>query len=185
MSVAPTTAAGAGLPVTSPLHEPAFVRNGSAAVKQDYATAEGFEEMLLQQLSQSLLQSGGLGGEGGEGEGEGLSGGGEEGGGGSSESGAGVLGSLLPQALGEGLMRDGGLGLAGQLVGALDPAAAGAGGRGGSDVDSSGVRAGARAPAYARAHTSQKQHTTSSADRVAPAPAVRIVSAGAQGGTRA
>lgn len=189
----------AGLPVTSQLREPASVREGSSAVKQAYSTAQGFEEMLLQQLTQSLMQSGGLGGEGGEGgesgEGEGLSGS-EEGGGGSAESGAGVLGSLLPQALSEGLMREGGLGLAGQLVGALDPAATagatgeagvrgGAGVGGSGDVDSSGVRAGARAPAYARAHTSQKEHTTPTANRVASVPAGRVAPASTQGGTSA
>ncbi|HVR04416.1 MAG TPA: hypothetical protein VMS02_00125, partial [Solirubrobacteraceae bacterium] len=139
MSLAPTaglpastfasTSPAGGLPVTSQLREPAAVRNGSSAVKQAYSTAQGFEEMLLQQLSQSLAASSGLGGEGGEGEtgagggeGEAGLGGGEEGG--AAQAGGGMLGSLLPQTLSEGVMRAGGLGLATQLVGALDPAAA-------------------------------------------------------------
>jgi hypothetical protein len=120
-SVAPLTAApvaATGLPVVDEARAPASVRNGSAAVKQAYASAQGFEEMLLQQLSSSLVQSSGLSGEGessGEGSGEegSLEGGGE----------AGMLSSLLPQTLTEGVMREGGLGMAGQLMGSLDPSA--------------------------------------------------------------
>jgi hypothetical protein len=122
-SLAPLTAApvtSAGLPTVDEAHAPALVRNGSASVKQAYASAQGFEEMLLQQLSSSLVQSSGLSGEG-EGSGEGS---GEEGsleGGG--EAGGGMLSSLLPQTLTEGVMRAGGLGLAGQLMHSLDPSA--------------------------------------------------------------
>lgn len=98
---------------------PDSVRNGSAAVKQAYASAQGFEEMLLQQLSQTLVQSSGLSGESeanGEGSGEE---GALEGGGGAPSS---MLSSMLPQTLADGVMHAGGLGLAAQLVGALDHA---------------------------------------------------------------
>jgi hypothetical protein len=129
-SLAPLTAAPVGttlpttgLPVLDEAHAPASVRNGSASVKQAYASAQGFEEMLLQQLSSSLVQSSGLSGEG-ESSGEGSS---EEG---SSEAGGaaggGMLSSLLPQTLTEGVMRAGGLGLAGQLLHSLDPSASAA-----------------------------------------------------------
>ncbi len=111
--------ASAALPVVNEARAPASVRNGSAAVKQDYATAESFEEMLLQQLSSSLAQSSGLSGEG-EGGGEG---GGEEGSSEGGEAGGGMLSSLLPQTLTESVMREGGLGLATQLMGALAPSA--------------------------------------------------------------
>jgi hypothetical protein len=114
----------AGLPVVDEARAPAAVREGSSAVKQAYSSAQGFEEMLMQQLSQSMLASGGLG----EGGSEGEAGSGEEAG--SSEDG-GALSSLLPQALTEGVMREGGLGLAAQLARSLAPAgnstAAGAG----------------------------------------------------------
>ncbi len=66
-SVAPITAAPVTSTATSVVdeaHAPASVRNGSAAVKQAYASAQGFEEMLLQQLSSSLVQSSGLSGKG-------------------------------------------------------------------------------------------------------------------------
>ena len=93
------------------------MREGSSQAKQAYATGQGFEEMLLEQLSQSLAQGNGLGGEGsGEGSGEAE--------GAPLEAGGGELQALLPQALTEGIMRDGGIGLATQLMNRLDPAAA-------------------------------------------------------------
>jgi hypothetical protein len=113
-----TTGAAAGMSVVDEAHAPASVRNGSAAVKQSYATAQGFEAMLLQQLSQSLVQSSGLSGEGAEGSGEEGS---PEGGGEASST---MLSSLLPQTLTEGVMHEGGLGLAPQLMGTLAPAKA-------------------------------------------------------------
>ena len=113
-----TSTAATGLPAVDEANAPASVRDGSAAVKQAYSSAQGFEEMLLQQLSSSLVQSSGLSGEG-ESSGEGS---GEEG---SSEGGseASMLSSLLPQTLTEGVMHAGGLGLAGQLMSSLDPSA--------------------------------------------------------------
>jgi hypothetical protein len=111
----------ASLPITSEARAPAAVREGSSAAKQAYATGQGFEEMLLQQLSQALAQGGGLGGEGaggGFGEEE------EEAEGASPVAGGGELQSLMPQALAEGIMREGGIGLATQLMNTLDPAAA-------------------------------------------------------------
>lgn len=113
----PTTTAA--VPIASETRAPASVREGSATVKQAYANAQGFEEMLLQQLSQSLVQSSGLSGES-EAGGEGSSG--EEGASLGGES-SGMLSSLLPQTLTEGVMRQGGLGLATQLMHSLDPAA--------------------------------------------------------------
>ena len=111
------TSTQAALPITSLTRAPAAVREGSSQAKQAYATGQGFEEMLLEQLSQSLAQGNGLGGEGsGEGSGEAE--------GAPLEAGGGELQALLPQALTEGIMRDGGIGLATQLMNRLDPAAA-------------------------------------------------------------
>jgi hypothetical protein len=126
-----TIASAGGLPAVDEARAPAYVREGSTAVKQDYSTAVGFEEMLLSQLSQSLVQSSGLGGEGaqeGGGEEEGGAGGGSSQSGLSAggEGGGGMVGALVPQTLTESLTRDGGLGLATQLMHALDPAAASA-----------------------------------------------------------
>jgi Rod binding domain-containing protein len=118
-SLAPLTvslAASAGPSVVDEAHAPASIRSGSASVKQAYASAQGFEEMLLQQLSSSLVQSSGLSGEGESSSEEGS----PEGGG---EAGSSLLSSLLPQTLTEGVLREGGLGLAGQLMHSLDPSA--------------------------------------------------------------
>lgn len=124
-AVAPLTAASVtstAMPVVDAARAPASVRNGSAAGrssigKQDYAAAQGFEEMLLQQLSSSLVQSSGLSSEGESGESSGAEGSSETGG----EAGGGMLASLLPQTLTEGVMREGGLVIAGQLMHSLDP----------------------------------------------------------------
>jgi Rod binding domain-containing protein len=120
MSISPAATAGTtamptstGMPLVNQALEPASVRNGSPAVQKAYATALDFEDMLVQQLSQSLTQASGTS-EGGE-EGEGSSEGGE--------AASGELSSLLPQALTEGVMGQGGLGLAQQLVPALAPSA--------------------------------------------------------------
>jgi hypothetical protein len=105
---------GAGLPLANRAVEPTWVRNGSRATQQTYETALAFEATLVQQLSRGLVQASGLGGEAsnearGEGEGEGGS---------ASPFGAPSpqISSLLPQALSEGVMRAGGLGLAAQLT---------------------------------------------------------------------
>jgi hypothetical protein len=122
-ATATTAAAGlpasAGLPLVNQALEPASVRNGSSATQKAYAAALNFEDMLVQQLSQSLTQASGAGeGEGGtEGEGsEGAEGTSALGGG---EAANGELSSLLPQSLTEGVMSQGGLGLAQQLMPAL------------------------------------------------------------------
>jgi hypothetical protein len=155
-SLAPLTAhlsapvAATGLPVVDEARGvggvPNYVRDGSTAVKQGYATAQGFEEMLLQQLSQSLAQSSGLSGEGEGSEGSGEAGSPEGGG----EAGGGVLSALLPPTLTESVMREGGLGLATQLMSALDPSAvasASAGSTGGVSAPAGAARG---TPAAAR-----------------------------------
>ncbi len=91
---------------------PAAVRENAPGARQAYATARSFEEMLLGQLSQSLMQSSGVTGEG---EGENGEGGSE------GEGEGGMVASLLPQTLTEGVLRAGGLGLAAQLMNAVDP----------------------------------------------------------------
>lgn len=116
----------AGLPASlavaaqrvSSASEPAFVRDGSPAVKRAYQEASGFEEMLVEQLAQSIAKTGGLGEGGGAGESGAASGEGEPEGGGAS-----LLTSMLPQTLSEAVIRGGGLGLATRLTTEIDPAA--------------------------------------------------------------
>ena len=117
MSVDPASALSpaslsAGLPTVAASVEPAFVRNGSTAVKSAYKEAVGFEEMLVEQLSKSMSET------------SGLTEGGQEGGSGESEEGGGsmsLVSSMLPQTLAESLTRGGGLGLATQLTTEIDP----------------------------------------------------------------
>ncbi|HEY7952135.1 MAG TPA: hypothetical protein VID70_04055 [Solirubrobacteraceae bacterium] len=108
-----------GLPPIDPTFEPASVRNGSPAVQKAYASALDFESMLVQQLSQSLSETSGLGGEGGA-ESDLAGEGGAEGGAG--DPGSAQLSSLLPQTLTNSVMSHGGLGMAQQLMGTLLPA---------------------------------------------------------------
>jgi hypothetical protein len=92
---------------------PAAVRENAPGARQAYARAQSFEGLLVDQLSQSLMQSSGV-----TGEGEGENG---EAGAGEGDGGGGMVASLLPQTLTEGVMRAGGLGLAAQLMNAVDP----------------------------------------------------------------
>ena len=109
----------AGLPIVGQALEPEWVRQGSSATKKAYDSALAFEEMLVEQLSHTLTQTGGVGAEGAQ---EGSE---EEG----TQAGAGELSSLLPQALTGGVMRAGGLGLAAQMTHELAGLASTGGGR--------------------------------------------------------
>jgi hypothetical protein len=97
-----------GPPAVNQALEPEWVRHGSAATQKAYESALSFEQTLVEQLSQTLVSSSGLGGEA-SGEGEGGS---EEGG----SAGNAQLSSMLPQALSTGIMDAGGLGLAAQMT---------------------------------------------------------------------
>jgi Rod binding domain-containing protein len=110
MSVPVTTAAtgSTGLPVVNQAFEPEWVRHGSAATQKAYESALSFEETLVEQLSQSLAKTSGMGGESSQE--------GEAGEGGASSSGSSQLSSMLPQALTASVMSAGGLGLAAQMT---------------------------------------------------------------------
>lgn len=121
MSVpAATAAAGsAGLPVVNQALEPEWVRHGSAATQKAYESALSFEETLVEQLSQSLAKTSGMGGESSQES--------EAGGEGSaSSSGDSQLSSMLPQALTASVMNAGGLGLAAQMTRDLEAGSAAA-----------------------------------------------------------
>jgi Rod binding domain-containing protein len=100
-----TVEASPGLSPINQALEPAWVRHGSAETQKTYQTALAFERMLVEQLSKSLTAASGLEGEAGT-----------EDGGSASSLGASQLTSLLPQALSDGVMSSGGLGLAAQLT---------------------------------------------------------------------
>jgi Rod binding domain-containing protein len=128
-----------GLPTVNQTLEPAWVRKGSAATQKAYETALAFEQMLVEELSQSLTATSGLGGESGA---EGESSEGSAGGGGAS----GPLASMLPQALTSGVMSAGGLGLAAQMTRQLAGAAAHGAGEGGATTGGTSAGTGASTP---------------------------------------
>jgi len=104
---------GGALPPIDAANEPANIRNGNAAAKNAYQEALGFEDILVQQLTQEL--SGTVTSPSDD----------------SSDSTGGILGSdpstsafasLIPTALTQSIMSSGGLGIAQQLAQAIDPA---------------------------------------------------------------
>jgi Rod binding domain-containing protein len=113
MSIPVTAAAtgSSGLPVVNQALEPEWVRHGSATTQKAYESALSFEQTLVEQLSQSLANTSGLG--------EDSSQEGEAGEGGSSGGGDSQLSSMLPQALTASVMNAGGLGLAAELTRSL------------------------------------------------------------------
>jgi Rod binding domain-containing protein len=110
----PGAGAPTGLPVVNQALEPKWVRDGSAATQKAYESALSFEQTLVEQLSQSLAKTSGLGGESSQ---EGESGAEP---GGASGANASELSSLLPQALSSSVMSAGGLGLAAQMTRELE-----------------------------------------------------------------
>ena len=127
------TIGNTSVPVISAANEPADIRNGNSTAKKAYQEALGFEQVLVQQLTQELAStvssSGGssLGSDGSDSSG----GSGGSGGSGSSSSSGGILGSdpstsafasLIPTALTQSIMSSGGTGIAQRLAQAIDPA---------------------------------------------------------------
>jgi hypothetical protein len=111
-AAAGSASAGAALPAVNQALEPEWVRHGSAATQKAYESALAFEQTLVEQLSKSLSDVSGLGGESSA---EGESGSGEGG-----SAGASQLSSMLPQALTTSVMNAGGLGMAAQMTRELE-----------------------------------------------------------------
>ncbi len=114
-SIGGLSASSSGLPVIDPSTEPAAIRNGDQAAKNAYQTGLGFEQMLDNELTQTLSATisgtgssdDGLGGTTGDG---------------SQDPAAGAFSSMMPDALTSGLMTSGGTGIAMQIARGLDPA---------------------------------------------------------------
>jgi Rod binding domain-containing protein len=81
-----------GLPIVSAAALPADVRRGSAKDKESYKAALGFEQMLVQQVVQSMVGDGG-----------------------DSPLAQGPYASTMQSAMSDALAADGGLGLARQI----------------------------------------------------------------------
>ncbi len=101
---------------------PASVRNGTTAQKNAYTTALGFEQMLVDQLSQELAATTQTDGTSGSGDDSGSSDGSTSSSllGGSDPT-TSTYAQLLPTALTQGVMSAGGLGVAQEIASSLDP----------------------------------------------------------------
>ena len=117
----------ANLPPIDSALLPADIRNSGAKAKHTYQEALGFEDILMQQLTQQLAAT--VTSPGGDSSGSGDSSDSASGSGSDSGSG-GILGSdpstnafasLIPTALTQSIMSGGGTGMADQLARALDP----------------------------------------------------------------
>jgi Rod binding domain-containing protein len=117
----------ASLPPINQALEPADIRSGNAQAKQAYQEALGFEDILMQQLTQALASTVSSPTDGSSlGSGDSS----DSGSSASSGSSGGILGSdpstsafasLIPTALTQGLMSGGGVGIADSLARAIDP----------------------------------------------------------------
>jgi Rod binding domain-containing protein len=114
---------GSSLPPIDAANEPADIRNGNATAQKAYQEALGFEDILVQQLTQELASTVTSPSDDGS-----SSDGSDDS---SSDSSGGILGSdpstsafasMIPTALTNSIMSNGGLGIAGQLAQAIDPA---------------------------------------------------------------
>jgi len=114
------------LPPINQALEPADIRNGNTQAKQAYQEALGFEDILMQELTQELANTvsgpddGSLDGSDGS----------EDSDDSSDGSSGGILGSdpstsafasMIPTALTQSIMSSGGVGIADQLAKAIDP----------------------------------------------------------------
>ena len=110
---------------TFPINEallPASIRNGDAQAKNAYQQALGFEDILVQQLTQEMAQTvtspGGDSSDDGSGDSSDSSSGGILG----SDPSTNAFAGLIPTALTNSIMSGGGVGMAEQLARAIDPA---------------------------------------------------------------
>ncbi|HEV3389685.1 MAG TPA: hypothetical protein VG057_11780 [Solirubrobacteraceae bacterium] len=113
------------VPVVDAANEPADIRNGNSAAQKAYQEALGFEDILVQQLTQELAST--VTSPADSSNSSGSSGSSDS----SSDSSGGILGSdpstsafasLIPTALTQSIMSSGGLGIAHQLAQSIDPA---------------------------------------------------------------
>ena len=108
-------------PIDSSL-EPAEIRNGNAQAKQAYQEALGFEDILMQQLTQQLADT--ITSPGNSGDSSDSDDSSDSGSGGilGSDPSTSAFASMIPTALTQSIMAGGGVGVADRLARAIDPA---------------------------------------------------------------
>jgi Rod binding domain-containing protein len=112
---------GTSLPPIDSSLLPADIRGGDAKAKKAYQEALGFEDILVNQLTQQLAQtvvSPSDDGSGGSSDSSSSSSGGILG----SDSSTSMFASMIPTALTQSIMSSGGVGVADNLARAIDPA---------------------------------------------------------------
>ena len=109
----------ANLPPIDQANLPAEIRNGNAQAKQAYQQALGFEDILMQQLTQQLADT--VTSPGGDSSNSGDSSDSSPGGILGSDPSTNAFASLIPTTLTQSIMSSGGTGMAEQLARALDP----------------------------------------------------------------
>jgi Rod binding domain-containing protein len=119
-SAATTPLASAGLPTVDQATEPASVRAGGQAAKNAYETGLAFEQMLDNELTQTLSST--ISGTGSSDDGLGATTDPTDPSGASADPAASAFSSMLPNALSTGLMTSGGTGVAMQIARSIDPA---------------------------------------------------------------
>lgn len=112
---------GSTLPPIDAANEPANIRNGNATAKKAYQEALGFEDILVQQLTQELASTVTSSSDGSSDDGSGDSSSGSSGGILGSDPSTSAFASMIPTALTQSIMSNGGLGIADQLAQAIDP----------------------------------------------------------------
>ena len=110
------------VPPIDAANEPANIRNGNATAQKAYQEALGFEDILVQQLTQQLASTvTSPSDDGSSDDGSGDSSSGSSGGILGSDPSTSAFASLIPTALSQSIMSSGGLGIADQLAQAIDP----------------------------------------------------------------
>jgi Rod binding domain-containing protein len=116
----------ANRPPVNQASEPADIRTGNAQAKQAYQEALGFEDVLMQQLTQELAKTVTSPGGGSSSDGSGDSSSSDSSGSGSggilgSDPSTSAFASLIPTTLTQSIMSAGGVGVADSLARAIDP----------------------------------------------------------------
>lgn len=116
----------ANLPAINAAFEPADIRNGNAQAKSAYQEALGFEDILMQELTQELASTVTSSGTDSSDSTDGSSDSSDS----SDDSSSGLLGSdpstsefasMIPTALTQSIMSTGGVGVADQIARSIDP----------------------------------------------------------------
>jgi Rod binding domain-containing protein len=118
-----TSLTSASLPPVNQALEPADIRNGNTQAKQAYQEALGFEDILMQELTQELANTVSSPSDDSSDSSDGSDDSSDDSSGGilGSDSSTSGFASMIPTALTQSIMSSGGVGIASQLAKSIDP----------------------------------------------------------------